>query len=110
MGGPGNPNMTNPQLSVVTTVWGMSSSVQSGPHLSYPGGQSSQQGGHQGQMGPGQGGMGQGMSNGPGGGGGGVPPGYSSMNSMSSMSSMSSMKPGPYQHQGNPNMSSYPQR
>lgn len=82
--GPGNQSMSNPQLSVVTTVWGGmgSGGIQSGPHSSYPGG---------GSMGPQAGGQtGQGNMVG---GGSNCPPGY--------------MK-GAYGN--NPNMAPYPQR
>lgn len=66
--GPGNQSMSNPQLSVVTTVWGgMGSGAQTGPHSSYPGSGA-------GSMGPQS--VGQGGAGGVVGGGPGCPPGY----------------------------------
>jgi len=82
----------NPQLSVVTTVWGMSSSVQSGPHASY--------------------GSGQGMGGGGGGGGGGMGPGPGNNMGYNNMNMKGGHPPNtPYHHPNNPNnMGGYPQR
>lgn len=89
MGVGGGQSMQNPQLAVVTTVWGMSSTSQSGPHSAYPGG-----GGGSAGVGATTGNhMGQGNMTG----GAGPPPNY--------------MK-GSYgqQQHGSSNMGSYPQR
>lgn len=86
-----------PQLSVVTTVWGMSSSVQAGPTY---GGNNGGGGSSMGMMSQGMGGQGQGQ---------GGPMHAAAMGGMSGPGGGSyGMKGGPY----NPNMQQggYPQR